>query len=72
MQELIDLYGLAAGLIISLLLNVVLIWRLRDRGYYGFVEQIFTGVERHKHRYDTITGDGRGWTCGICGRPRGN
>lgn len=24
----------------------------------------------HEHRFDTMLGDGSGWRCGICGKPR--
>ena len=28
------------------------------------------GAEPHTHRYDTMLGDGVGWRCGICGKPK--
>ena len=25
---------------------------------------------RHKHEYDHVRGDGEGWRCGLCDKPR--
>ena len=34
---------------------------------YKFSSTEFGETGEHKHAYDTMLGDGKGWRCGVCG-----
>ena len=46
------------------------VFQYRGRHWPVFDQIELKSTDRHTHRFDVMVGDGAGWRCGICGKPK--
>ena len=60
------LIALAAGLFGGVLAGYIPRFHVR----FGLLD--LEPLEEHEHQYTTMRGDGQGWRCGTCDKPKGS